>query len=71
MTEFFHTDTINHYVALIGYCRNRCQECIFEPSHDAPCPVKLLEENYKLSKLFQRARKLDEQALEEKYQQVK
>ncbi len=64
MTDFYHNNAINHYVSLIGYCRNRCNECIFEPSPGAPCPVKLLEENYRLSNLFQRASKLDEQAFE-------
>ena len=69
MTDFRHNDAINHYVSLIGYCRNRCRECIFEPPQDAPCPVKLLEENYRLSTLFRRARELDEQALTEESQQ--
>lgn len=69
MTEFFHNAAINHYVSLIGYCRNRCKECIFEPPQDAPCPVKLLEENYRLSALFRRARELDERALAEEFQQ--
>ena len=69
MTEFFHNAAINHYVSLIGYCRNRCKECIFEPSHGSPCPVKLLEENYRLSALFRRASELDNQALTEKFQQ--
>ena len=64
-----HTETINHYIALIGYCRNRCKECIFEPPQDALCPIKMLEENYRLSKLFRRAGELDEQAMKEQFQQ--
>lgn len=71
MSDFRHNDAINHYVSLIGYCRNRCKECIFEPSQEAPCPVKLLEENYRLSALFRRARELDEQALEAIFEQAK
>lgn len=59
MSDFRHNDAINHYVSLIGYCRNRCGECIFEPPQEAPCPVKLLEENYQLSSLFRRAGELD------------
>lgn len=69
MSDFRHNDAINHYVSLIGYCRNRCRECIFESPQDAPCPVKLLEENYRLSALFRRARELDELALAEEFQQ--
>ncbi len=65
MKTFYHNDAVNHYIALIGYCRNRCQECIFEPARDERCPVKMLEENYRLSKLFRRARELAEQAQSE------
>lgn len=69
MIDFRHNDAINHYVSLIGYCRNRCKECIFEPPQNAPCPVKLLEENYRLSALFRRASELDELALAEEFRQ--
>lgn len=69
MSDSRHNTVINHYVSLIGYCRNRCKECVFEPPQDAPCPVKLLEENYRLSALFRRARELAELALTEEFQQ--
>lgn len=63
--SFWHSDAINHYVGLIGYCRNQCENCIFRPAAGhIPCPVKLLEENYQLGSLFRRARILDDQAVE-------
>jgi len=62
--DFWHSNAINHYVGLIGYCRNQCEKCIFQPVPGSPCPVKLLEENYQLGSLFRRARILDDQAVE-------
>ena len=62
--SFWHSDVINHYVGLIGYCRSQCENCIFQPVPGNPCPVKLLEENYQLGSLFRRARILDDQAVE-------
>lgn len=71
--RFTHTDVINDFVGLIGYCTlskldaaennfAACKKCIFQPSPGNACPVKLLEDNYRLSDLFRRARILEEQA---------
>ena len=74
--RFTHTDVINDFVGLIGYCAltkldlaennfAACEKCIFQPSPGSACPVRLLEDNYRLSDLFRRARILEEQADEE------
>lgn len=73
--RFTHTDVINDFVGLIGYCAltkrdsvendfAACEKCIFQPSPGSACPVRLLEDNYRLSDLFRRARILDDQAVE-------
>ena len=75
--RFEHTEAINHFVWLIGYCAlskldsaennfAACEKCVFLPSSGSPCPVRLLEENYRLSDLFRRARTLDDQENVEK-----
>ena len=65
-----HNEAINKYIGLLGYCTLvKCEKCIFQPAPGNSCPIKLLEENYKLSALFRRAGELDERALTEEFQQ--